>query len=300
MIVVAAFYHFAGFPDPAALRGPLLELCQTEAVMGTVLLATEGVNGTIAGTQDGVAAVLAHLRGLPDCDGLVSKLSAAGTQPFGKLKVRLKREIVSLGQPGVDPRAATGRYVPPKEWNALIGATDVAVIDTRNAYEVSIGTFQGAVDPATQSFRDFPKWWQANSGRFAGKRIAMFCTGGIRCEKATNYLLGQGVAEVYHLQGGILQYLEEVPPAASLWQGECFVFDQRVSVGHGLVPGGLENCHACRRPLTVADQSHPAYERGVCCGHCQHEHSDADRQRFRERQRQIERAAARGARHLGG
>jgi UPF0176 protein len=190
--------------------------------------------------------------------------------------------------------------VAPAEWNALISAPDVAVIDTRNDYEVAIGTFAGAVDPATRAFREFPAWWRDNGARFAGKRIAMFCTGGIRCEKSTNYLLGQGVAEVFHLRGGILKYLEEVPQAESLWRGQCFVFDERVSVGHGLVPGGLTACRACRRPLTGADRAAPEFEEGVCCPQCRDEYDEADRARFRERQKQMLLAAARGNRHLGG
>ena len=229
-LTVAALYHFTRLADPAALRGPLLSLCEAQGVKGTLLLAGEGINGTIAGTRQGIDAVLAHLRALPGCADLVWKESRAETMPFGRMKVRLKREIVTMGQPDVDPTAASGRYIAPEDWNALISAPDVAVIDTRNDYETRIGTFQGAVDPGTASFRDFPAWWQQNAHRFEGKRIAMFCTGGIRCEKSTNYLLGQGVPEVFHLQGGILKYLDEVPEADSLWQGECFVFDQRVSL----------------------------------------------------------------------
>lgn len=300
MLTVAALYHFTRFPDPAALRPALLEICLAHGVKGSLLLAGEGINGTIAGTADGIAAVLAHVRALPGCAGLEWKESHATTMPFGRMKVRLKREIVTMGQPDVDPRARVGHYVAPHDWNALISAPDVAVIDTRNDYEVAIGTFSGAVDPGTHAFREFPQWWKENRERFHNKRIAMFCTGGIRCEKSTNYLLGQGVAEVFHLQGGILKYLEEVPPEQSLWQGECFVFDERVSVGHGLVPGGLTSCRACRRPLTEADRTSPDYEEGVCCPHCAHEYSAQDRVRFRERQRQMVLAAARGDRHLGG
>lgn len=289
MLTVAALYHFTRFPDPAALRAPLLALCEAHGVRGTLLLAREGVNGTIAGPRDGMDAVIAHLRALPGCASLDWKESAAETMPFGRMKVRLKREIVTMGQPDVDPTAAVGRYVAPKDWNALISAPDVAVIDTRNDYEVAIGTFQNAVDPGTRSFRDFPAWWDAHRDQFAGKRIAMFCTGGIRCEKATNYLLGQGVPEVSHLQGGILKYLEEVPEADSLWDGACFVFDRRVSLTHGLAPGGHILCHACRRPLAPEDRDRPEYEEGVACHLCAGEYSDADRARFRERQRQVAR-----------
>jgi UPF0176 protein len=299
MLTIAALYHFTRFSAPASLRGPLLDCCQANSVKGSLLLAHEGINGTIAGQREAIDAVLAHIRALPGCDGLEHKESRAQTMPFGRIKVRLKREIVTMGCPDVDPLAGTGHYVAAREWNALIADPDTVVIDTRNDYEVSIGTFQGAVDPGTRAFSEFPGWWQTNKARFAGKRIAMFCTGGIRCEKSTNYLLGQGETQVFHLKGGILKYLEEVPPETSLWQGECFVFDDRVSVGHGLVPGGFGSCGACRRPVTPADRSHPAFEEGVCCPACEAEYSTADRARFRMRQRQMTLAAARGKRHLG-
>lgn len=291
MLVVAALYHFTRFDDPAALRGPLLDLCQAQGLCGTLILAPEGINGTIAGPRKGIDAALAHIRALPGCATLVWKESAAATPPFGRMKVRLKREIVTMGQPQVDPIAATGRYVAPCDWNALIQAPDVALIDTRNDYEVQIGSFKGAIDPGTKSFRDFPEWWARNADRFQGKRIAMFCTGGIRCEKSTNYLLSQGVPEVYHLQGGILQYLEDVPEADSLWQGECFVFDQRVSLTHGLAPGRHRLCHACRRPVSPEDRARPEYEEGVSCHRCTGEYTPEDRARFRERQRQFDRRA---------
>jgi UPF0176 protein len=287
MLTVAALYHFTRFEDPAALKGPLAKIACANGVRGTLLLAPEGINGTIAGTRDGIDAVLAHVRALPGCEGLDWKESPAEAMPFGKMKVRLKREIVTMGQPDVDPRAAVGHYVEPADWNALISAPDVAVIDTRNDYEVEIGTFAGAVDPGTRSFRDFPAWWQANRDRFAGKRVAMFCTGGIRCEKSTNYLLSQGVEDVFHLKGGILKYLEEVPQQDSLWQGDCFVFDGRVSLTHGLQPGRHGLCHACRRPLAPEDRERPEYEEGVSCHRCVSEYDDADRARFRERQRQV-------------
>ncbi len=289
MITVAALYHFTRLADPAALIPPLRALAEAEGVRGTLLLAPEGVNGTIAGSRAGIDAVLAHLQTL--CPGLEWKESHAETLPFKRLKVRLKREIVTMGQPDVDPLARVGHYVAPQDWNALISDPDVAVNDTRNAYETAIGTFQGAIDPGTASFRDFPAWWQQNRERFTGKRIAMFCTGGIRCEKSTNYLLGQGVPEVFHLKGGILKYLEEVPEAESRWQGECFVFDERVSVGHGLVPGGHTTCHACGDPLAEADRASPAYEPGVSCPRCIDRYSEADKARFRERHRQMIRAA---------
>lgn len=299
MITVAALYHFTRFDDPAALQAPLAELCHAQGVRGILLLAPEGVNGTIAGTRSGIDAVLAHLRGLPGCSGLEWKESGAETPPFRRMKVRLKREIVTMGQPSVDPLAAVGHHVAPADWNALIAAPDVAVIDTRNDYEVAIGSFEGAVDPETGTFGDFPAWWEANRERFAGKRIAMFCTGGIRCEKSTSFLLGQGVEEVFHLKGGILKYLEDVPEEKSLWHGECFVFDKRVAVGHGLSPGTHGLCHACRRPVATADRDHPAFEDGVSCPQCIETVTDADRARFRERQHQIALSRLRGESHLG-
>lgn len=300
MFTIAALYHFTRFPDPAALKGPLQALAEAQGIKGSLLLAAEGINGTIAGSRAAIDAMLAHLRALPGCADLEHKESFAEAQPFGRMKVRLKREIVTMGQPDIDPRARVGHYVAAQDWNALISEPDVAVIDTRNDYEVEIGTFRSAVDPGTRSFRDFPAWWQANKDRFHNKRIAMFCTGGIRCEKSTNYLLGQGVPEVYHLKGGILKYLEDVPEAESLWQGQCYVFDQRVSVGHGLVPGDYGTCHACRRPVSAEDRARPEFEDGVQCHRCVDEYTDADRARFRERMHQMQLAERRGERHLGG
>lgn len=300
MVVIAALYHFTRFADPAALKAPLAALACREGVRGTLLLAPEGINGTIAGSRAGIDAVLAHIRALPGCADLDWKEATSSDCPFARLKVRLKREIVTMGQPDVDPRARVGRYVAPEDWNDLIRQPDVAVIDTRNDYEVAIGTFDGAVDPGTASFRDFPAWWEANEHRFAGKKVAMFCTGGIRCEKSTNYLLGRGVEDVFHLKGGILNYLETVPEAESAWQGACFVFDERVSVGHGLVPGTHLLCHGCRRPIRPEDRARPDYEAGVSCHHCADETSDADKARFRERQKQIGLARARGEAHPKG
>lgn len=300
MLTVAALYHFTRFPDPAVLKPGLLDVCVANGVKGSLLLAPEGINGTIAGTREGIDEALAAIRALPGCDGLEWKESFADSMPFGRMKVKLKREIVTMGQPDVDPLARVGNYVSAKDWNGLIRDPDTVVIDTRNDYEVAIGTFVGAVDPGTKSFGEFPQWWQENRERFRGKRIAMFCTGGIRCEKSTNYLLGQGINQVYHLKGGILKYLEEMPEEESLWQGQCFVFDDRVSVGHGLKPGSLKVCGACRRPVTEAEQSDPAYEEGVCCPACVDEYSADDRERFRERHRQMLLAAKRGTQHLGG
>ena len=298
MFTVCALYHFTRFDDPAALREPLLAVCRDNAITGTLLLAKEGINGTVAGPETGIETVLTHLRALPGCADLEWKLSPAKERPFPRMKVRLKKEIVTMGVPDVDPRARVGHYVQPADWNELIQSQDVAVIDTRNDYEVAIGTFEGAVDPKTDSFREFPAWWEKNKDRFHNKRIAMFCTGGIRCEKSTNYLLSQGVEEVYHLKGGILKYLEEVPAEHSTWQGECFVFDGRVSVGHGLKEGPHLLCHACRHPILPEDRDRPEYEHGVSCHLCITETSDEDKARFRERQKQIRLAEARGERHL--
>ncbi|MBL0767929.1 rhodanese-related sulfurtransferase [Sphingopyxis sp. DHUNG17] len=235
---VAALYRFAPFDDPAALRAPLLALCEERGIKGTLLLAREGVNGTIAGTADGVAAVVDHIRALPGCADLDVKYSAAAAMPFGRMKVRLKKEIVTMKVPGVDPAREAGAYVAPAEWNAVVDDPDTVVIDTRNDFEVGYGSFDGAVNPHTKSFGDFPGWWRANADQFAGKRIAMFCTGGIRCEKSTAFLKSEGVDDVVHLKGGILAYLEQVPETESRWHGSCFVFDERVSVGHGLVEVG--------------------------------------------------------------
>ena len=300
MYNVAALYHFTRFDDPAALQGPLLAACKAHGIMGTLLLASEGINGTVAGDRQGIDAILAEIRALPGCANLIWKESTAATPPFHRMKVRLKREIVTMGQPNVDPVARVGNYVDAADWNDLISAPDVAVIDTRNDYEVAIGTFDGAVDPQTKSFGEFPAWWEENKHRFHNKKIAMFCTGGIRCEKSTNYLMGQGVENVYHLKGGILKYLEEVPQENSKWDGDCFVFDARVSVGHGLKEGPHILCHACRRPLIPEDRNHPAYEEGVACHQCVDQTSDTDKGRFRERQKQMVLAKVRGTHHIAG
>ncbi|MDQ2090961.1 oxygen-dependent tRNA uridine(34) hydroxylase TrhO [Marimonas arenosa] len=298
MFTCRALYHFAPIADPAATREPLLRLCEENGITGSLLLAREGINGTIAGSVAGLDKVLAHIRALPGFADIAWKDSPASEQPFRRMKVKLKKEIVTMGQPDVDPTLKVGRYVEPKDWNALILSPDVAVIDTRNDYEVAIGTFTGAIDPQTESFREFPDWWEKNKDRFHNKRIAMFCTGGIRCEKSTNWLLSQGVEDVFHLHGGILKYLEEVPAEGSTWEGECFVFDNRVSVGHGLKEGPHVLCHACRRPILPADMQRPGYEPGVSCHHCVDETSEADKARFRERQKQIALAEARGEQHL--
>lgn len=299
MFTVAALYHFTRFDDPAALKPGVEAACRDAGVKGTILLATEGVNGTIAGSREGIDAALAYLRALPGCALLDWKESEAADQPFLRLKVRLKKEIVTLGQPGVDPTSQVGTYVKPADWNDLIERDDVVLIDTRNDYEVGIGQFKGAIDPGTTSFREFPGWWKANKDAYAGKKVAMYCTGGIRCEKASSYLLGEGVDEVFHLKGGILKYLEHTPPEDSAWNGECFVFDNRVSVGHGLKQGPYDLCHACRRPISDEDKASDIYQPGVQCPHCVDEYTEADRGRFRQRQKQIELAKKRGEVHLG-
>ena len=302
-IQVAAFYRFTAMGDLPALRADLLELAAAAAVRGTILLAEEGVNGTISGPEAGVQQVLERLRRCPGLEPLEAKLSWAPQQTFHRLKVRLKREIVTMGCPTVKPAEQVGTYVPPQQWDALIRDPDTLVVDTRNRYEVAIGSFEGAIDPGTDSFREFPDWVERELRPLVAERrpkaIAMFCTGGIRCEKSTAYLLQQGFASVHHLQGGILRYLEEMPEQGSSWRGECYVFDQRVSVNHRLEPGSHSLCHACGLPLTPADRRHPAFVEGVSCHHCIGRFSEADRQRFRERQRQMELAAQRGGSHIG-
>jgi len=303
--LVAALYKFVPLSDYRALREPLLDFCRTHHVRGTLLLAEEGINGTIAGPEAGVRAVLAYLRSDSRLAQLEYKESWAPQQPFYRLKVKLKREIVTMGVPNVHAGTMAGTYVPPSEWNTLIAEPDVVLIDVRNDYEVSIGTFAGAVNPHTRSFTEFPAWVeaQAQSGGLLDPqkkpRVAMFCTGGIRCEKSTAYLRSQGYDEVYHLEGGILKYLETVQADNSCWDGECFVFDERVSVGHGLQPGPYESCRACRMPLSDQDKASSLYEEGISCPHCHGTHTQERIQRFRERQKQVELARQRNTRHIG-
>ncbi len=302
-LTVAALYRFTAFADCASLREPLERVCRDHGVRGTLLLAPEGINGTIAGTPEAIGAVLDHIRALPECADLDVKLSTAETMPFHRMKVRIKREIVTMGEPDIDPRASVGTYVEPQDWNALIGDPETIVIDTRNDYEVAVGTFEGAIDPRTRTFRDFPAWFRSERERLLGEgkqpKVAMFCTGGIRCEKSTAFLKQEGVEDVYHLKGGILKYLETVPEDASLWRGECFVFDQRVTIGHGLVQGTYELCHACRRPIDAQDLASPLYEAGVSCPACHSERTDEQRASYRERHRQELLAAERGEAHVG-
>ena len=302
-VQVAAFYGFTAMAELPPLQQELRSLAEAGAVRGTILLAEEGVNGTISGPEPGVQAVLARLRQLPGLAGLEAKFSEAPQQAFHRLKVRIKREIVTMGCPTVKPAEQVGTYVPPQQWDALIRDPEVLVVDTRNAYEVAVGTFEGAIDPRTDSFREFPAWVERELRPLVEQRqpkaIAMFCTGGIRCEKSTAYLLQQGFENVHHLQGGILRYLEEMPEQGSSWQGECFVFDQRVSVNHQLEPGRYSLCHACGLPLAPADREHASYREGVSCVHCIDRFSDADRSRFAERQRQMHLARQRGEQHIG-
>ncbi len=297
--LVAALYKFTPLPADAELQARIHEVCAENAVAGTLLLAPEGINGTIAGPEDGLRAVLAFLRTLPGCADLEHKESRASEQPFLRLKIRLKREIVTMGVPGIDPNRIVGTYVEPEDWNDLITAPDVVTIDTRNDYEVRIGQFAGAVDPQTTTFREFPDWFRHFRETRPNARIAMYCTGGIRCEKATAFVKAEGIEDVFHLKGGILKYLETVPAENSLWQGECFVFDRRVSVGHGLVEGDHTLCHACREPLGPHDRASPLYIEGESCPYCHDERDAAQREAYAERHRQEVLARARGERHVG-
>lgn len=302
-IKVAALYRFASFEDPASIQPGLLKLCNEHGIKGTLLIAGEGINGTIAGEADGVDLVVAAIRALPGCADLDVKYSHADAMPFYRMKVKLKREIVTMGVKGIDPNREVGSYVQPEDWNALISNPDTILIDTRNDYEVAIGTFDGAIDPHTKTFRDFPAWFREHRDELtAGNKqpkFAMFCTGGIRCEKSTAFLKAEGIDDVYHLEGGILRYLETIPEAESKWSGECFVFDDRVSVKHGLEIGSKELCRACRRPITEEDKASPLFAEGVSCPGCHDERSDEDRERYAERQKQMELAEKRGEQHIG-
>ena len=298
---VAALYRFVRLDGFEALRAPLAAFCCERGIKGTLLLALEGINGTVAGSDAAIAELVAHLEGMPALAGLEIKYSRAAAMPFHRMKVRLKKEIVTMGVADVDPLRSVGTYVAPQDWNRLIDDPDTVVIDTRNDYEVALGTFAGAIDPATTSFREFPQWVEENRAALEGRRIAMFCTGGIRCEKATAFVKELGFPEVYHLKGGILKYLEDVPAEESRWQGECFVFDERVSVTHGLAEGEAELCRACRRPLTPTDRASEFYVEGISCAACHDSRSEDDRRRYAERHRQVALAALRGAApHVGG
>ncbi|MCB1876879.1 MAG: rhodanese-related sulfurtransferase [Chromatiales bacterium] len=297
--VVAALYRFAPLTDYLQWREPLLSLCRRERIHGTLLLAPEGINGTVAGTRSAIDVLKGWLGADPRMAGMEYKESYAHACPFHRMKVKLKREIVTLGVPELDPNRQVGEYVEAGDWNALIEQPDVVVVDTRNDYETGIGSFDGARLPDIHQFRDFPDYVRQNLDPERDKRVALFCTGGIRCEKATAYLLQQGFEQVYHLRGGILRYLEETPAENSLWNGECFVFDGRVSVGHALQPGDYLECPACRWPVSPEDRLQPGYVEGVCCPHCHQGLSEQKRAACQERHQQMELAEARGVMHIG-
>lgn len=300
---VAALYHFAAVDNLSDLRAKILERCEKNGLKGTILLAHEGINGTIAGVSNAIDEVIDYLRSLSQFSGLEVKYSNASEMPFLRMKVRLKNEIVSMGVGGIDAARAQGHYVDPQDWNTLIADPDTIVIDTRNAYEVAIGSFEGAINPQTETFREFPAWFDALAKDFPDTstkqpKIAMFCTGGIRCEKATAYVKAQGFDDVHHLKGGILKYLEDVPETASRWNGDCFLFDGRVAVGHGLKESDYDQCHACRMPLNADDRASEYYIPGEACLHCYDARSEGQRKRYRERQRQVDKASAEGRQHL--
>ena len=298
-IIVATFYHFTHFDNPVALRQPLLAELSAHGLKGTVLLAPEGFNGTLAGSRVAIDSALEVLRKLPNSVQLEHKEAQAETMPFHRLKVRPKKEIVTMKVPGVDPSAIVGTYVTPEDWNALITDPETIVIDARNDFEVQIGTFEGAINPETTSFSDLPKWLEKHRDDLEKRKVAMFCTGGIRCEKATSYLKERGINDVFHLKGGILQYLENIPEAESLWGGECFVFDGRVSVKHELEIGEYQLCHACRSPVDTPGRASANFIAGVSCDHCIGRRTDEQRRRYAERQNQIKLAKEKGKVHIG-
>ena len=301
-IRVTSLYQFTRLDDCPGIQQALKLACERGEVRGTLILAPEGINGTIAGSDDAIEEVLRQIRALPGCAGMAVKDSRADEVPFHRMKVKIKSEIVTMGEPDISPIHGVGEYVAPADWNALISDPDTVLIDTRNSYEVDIGTFRNAIDPRTKSFRDFPTWFRERRASLdAAKppKIAMFCTGGIRCEKATALLKAEGIAEVYHLEGGILKYLEEVPARESLWEGECFVFDQRVCLTHGLETGSFEVCHACRMPVAEEDKASPDYEEGVSCPACHGARTAEQRQGYAERHRQARLAQQRGLKHIG-
>ncbi len=305
--LTAALYKFVSLEDFAELREPLFQFCLDRQIKGTLLLAREGINGTLAGPPEGIRQFLERLRSDPRLRDLEHKESWTDREPFYRLKVKLKKEIVTLGVPGIEPHRMAGQYVRPEQWNELIAQPDVVLIDTRNDYEFQVGTFEGAVNPNTRSFSELPRWVETQmqpGGLLAEKdgrkpRVAMFCTGGIRCEKSTAFMRTQGFDEVYHLQGGILKYLETVPRQTSTWQGECFVFDERVTVDHELKPGQFELCRSCRHPLSAEDKTSPKFEEGVSCPRCHDQLSAEQRRSFSERHRQIQLAQSRQERHIG-
>lgn len=297
--LVCALYKFVELPDFQKLRQPLLSLMENNQVKGTLLLAAEGINGTVAGSREAIDTLLKWLKSDPRLSDLDSKESYTDTCPFNRTKVKLKREIVTMGIEGIDPKRVVGTYVNPDDWNKLISDPDVILIDTRNDYEYQVGTFKNAINPNTGSFREFPQYVKDHLDPNKHKKIAMFCTGGIRCEKSTAFLKEQGFDEVYHLKGGILKYLEDVPAEETLWQGECFVFDERVTVNHHLEKGQYDQCHACRLPITETDKASPMYEIGVSCPLCYDKHTIEQKHRFAEREKQIGLAKLRGEKHIG-
>lgn len=297
--VVAALYKFTPLANLPALQADLQKFCDAHGVYGTLLLAEEGINGTIASDRKGIDAVLHHLRRLHGLQDLAHKESSATELPFYRMKVRIKKEIVTIGLPDVNPNETVGTYLTPEEWNAVISDPETVVIDTRNGYEIGIGSFTGARNPQTETFREFPDYVRKNLDPARDKKVAMFCTGGIRCEKASAYMKKLGFENVYHLKGGILKYLETMPADKSLWQGQCFVFDQRVSVGHGLAQGDYILCPSCRHPVGVQDRQSPLYEEGVCCPHCHDSQTQEQRESAAERHKQMKLAQARGEKHLG-
>ncbi|BAU08441.1 rhodanese domain-containing protein [Fischerella sp. NIES-3754] len=288
-LVVATFYKFVKLPDYVEIQQPLLSYCQAQGIKGTILLAEEGINGTIAGSREAIDSLLSFLRSDSRLADLEHKESTAEKPPFQRIKVRLKKEIVTMGLADIDPNEKVGTYVSPQDWNKVISDPEVVVIDTRNDYEFSIGTFKGALNPATESFRQFPEYVSNHLDPSQHKKVALFCTGGIRCEKASSFMLAQGFQEVYHLKGGILKYLEEVPAEESLWEGECFVFDERVAVSHGLEPGSYEMCVGCGHPISDTDKTSPKYEEGICCPHCFDSLTPEKRERLEEKKRQMSR-----------
>ena len=297
--MVCALYHFVHLPDFKKLQAPLKKLMAENTVRGTLLLAPEGINGTIAGSRDGVDSILKWLDGDERFSELRRKESFTDEMPFNRAKVKLKREIVTMGVEDIDPNDITGTYVKPEDWNELISDPEVTLIDTRNEYEVGIGTFKNAINPHTTSFREFPDYAKTHLNPEKNKKVAMFCTGGIRCEKSTAYLKSLGFDQVYHLQGGILKYLEEIEEDASLWEGECFVFDDRVTLDQQLEKGQYDQCHACRMPISEQDKRSNAYVQGLSCPHCIDKQTDTQRMRFREREKQVQLAKQRGESHIG-
>ncbi len=296
---IAALYHFTALPDYVALQPSLQKMCELLDIKGTILLAQEGINGTVSGSEEAIENLLSYLRADPRLRELDAKFSEADSSPFYRMKVRLKKEIVTMGVENIDPNKVVGTYVKPSDWNDLISDPDTILIDTRNDYEVEIGTFEGAINPNTKTFREFPEWVEKNRDNLTKPKVAMFCTGGIRCEKASAFMKQNGFEDVYHLKGGILKYLETQPEDKSLWNGECFVFDQRVAVKHNLEQGQYDQCYACRHPITENDKASPLYVKGVACPRCHADMSEDQKARFAERQKQIDLAKQRGETHIG-